>query len=180
MKPAPIKDIRLCSTYRQILILGTYYVVLFVGHFKQNKTALIVGTGLQAIATLILIGLFVFFVVEIFVPHSLIYQVLTYIKNTEESRRVRIARNTSIAMAVDSLITAGLHFWALTMCFLECRQHQNIVDKPFEALAIHTELDVPECSLPRLRTNSAGEIVGTMRSTALFEHHRSMPPPTRY
>ncbi|WKY08941.1 hypothetical protein Q1695_001818 [Nippostrongylus brasiliensis] len=166
------------------LAVGLYYVLLFLGHYRQHRTMLLIGTGFQAVATFVLIGLFVFFMAEIFVPHSLVYQVLTYIKNQDESQRVKIARDCSIAMAVDSFITALLHFWALFVCFLECRsiiEGTTGRDEPFEAMAINTELEIPEeFTIPRLRTTSAGEIVGTMRSKFPYEHHRSMPPPSRY
>ncbi|XGW06986.1 hypothetical protein V3C99_016919 [Haemonchus contortus] len=196
------------------LALGLYYIVPFWGYARGNTTVLRIGTGLQALATAIIFGFFVFFCVEIFVPHSLVYKVLTYIIHMDEDRRVKVARYTSIGMTVDSLVTSLLHLWALVMCFLQCRQEDIKSDAPLEAMAIHTELDYPQVTrlvpqhpppremhyprpsasevimaqlgkkrfaLPRLRTTSDGEIVGTLRSKARLDHHHlSMPPPTRF
>ncbi|KAK6054990.1 hypothetical protein COOONC_07506, partial [Cooperia oncophora] len=136
------------------LLLGLYYVLLIYGYVKRKKRLFMIGTGLQAVATVVIFGLFVFFFVEIFVSHSLVYKVLTYISQTEESQRVKIARYTSIGMAVDSLVTAALHTWALVMCILECREMDHESDAPFEAMAIHTELDFPEVTQVNIPSQS--------------------------
>uniref|UniRef100_A0A0K0CVL8 Inner membrane protein n=1 Tax=Angiostrongylus cantonensis TaxID=6313 RepID=A0A0K0CVL8_ANGCA len=70
------------------LFLGLYYVALFYGFMKARKSFLIVGTGLLALTTVVLVGLFVFFIVEIFHSHSLVYQFLIYIKHMDEKQRV--------------------------------------------------------------------------------------------
>ncbi|KAJ1345844.1 hypothetical protein KIN20_000467 [Parelaphostrongylus tenuis] len=103
----------------------------------------------------------------------------------DENQRVEVARDISIAMAVDTFITAGLHIWALLHCFQKCRSlsQENSSDAPLEAMAIHTELDeLAIFTLPRLRTTSDGEIIGTIGKSQdlLADHHRSMPPPTRF
>ncbi|KAK5967481.1 hypothetical protein GCK32_001761 [Trichostrongylus colubriformis] len=130
------------------LILGLYYVLLFYGHIKGRKSFLIIGTILQAVATIILFGFFVFFFVEIFVAQSLVYKVFTHISHMAEDKRVKVARYASIAMTIDSLITALLHLWALVVCFLECREQygDRKSDAPFEAMAIRTDLDFLEGS----------------------------------
>ncbi|KJH45957.1 hypothetical protein DICVIV_07997 [Dictyocaulus viviparus] len=112
-----------------------------------------------------------------------VYRLLVYVKNMEEKRRVKVARDTSIVMAVDTFITAVLHVWALIQCFQKCRAFydENSSDEaPIEAMAIHTELDDPVIfTLPRLRRTSDSEIIGTFgKSQKIFtDHHSSMPPP---
>ncbi|EYC29737.1 hypothetical protein Y032_0006g3151 [Ancylostoma ceylanicum] len=106
------------------LFLGLYYLSICYGYAKKNRTVMIVGTVLQALVALIISGLFIFFVVEIFTPH-VVYKILVYIKNMAESQGLAAARNCSIAMAIDSLITAAIHFWTLYFCIQECRVESN-------------------------------------------------------
>ncbi|KAK6757856.1 hypothetical protein RB195_015587 [Necator americanus] len=147
------------------LVLGLYYALIFYGYMYKNKKVMMIGTALQALATVVFFGLFVFFMVEIFTAHSLVYHVLVYIKNMNENKRVEVARNCSIAMTIDSLITAVLHFWALYFCVKECKftespwmtvvnafeglrfqrdQSGGSLETPIAAIAIHTELEYPE------------------------------------
>ncbi|RCN52868.1 hypothetical protein ANCCAN_00863 [Ancylostoma caninum] len=86
---------------------------------------MIIGTVAQALVTLVIFGLFIFFMVEIFISHSLVYNVLVYIKSLEESKRVAAARDCSIVMAIDSLITGAIHLWTLHFCIKECRVENN-------------------------------------------------------
>ncbi|KAK6757855.1 hypothetical protein RB195_015587 [Necator americanus] len=166
------------------LVLGLYYALIFYGYMYKNKKVMMIGTALQALATVVFFGLFVFFMVEIFTAHSLVYHVLVYIKNMNENKRVEVARNCSIAMTIDSLITAVLHFWALYFCVKECKdQSGGSLETPIAAIAIHTELEYPEqTDIPRLRTTSYGEIVGVESRIGrgrLSDRHRSMPTTTR-
>ncbi|ETN77139.1 hypothetical protein NECAME_03239 [Necator americanus] len=166
------------------LVLGLYYALIFYGYMYKNKKVMMIGTALQALATVVFFGLFVFFMVEIFTAHSLVYHVLVYIKNMNENKRVEVARNCSIAMTIDSLVTAVLHFWALYFCVKECKaQSGGSLETPIAAIAIHTELEYPEqTDIPRLRTTSYGEIVGVEARIGrgrLSDRHRSMPTTTR-
>ncbi|KAL6743863.1 hypothetical protein Aduo_016853 [Ancylostoma duodenale] len=107
------------------LFLGLYYLLICYGYVKKARIVMIIGTVAQALVTLVIFGLFIFFMVEIFISHSLVYEVLVYIKSLEESKRVTAARDCSIVMAIDSLITAAIHLWTLHFCIKECRVENN-------------------------------------------------------
>ncbi|KAK6022842.1 hypothetical protein OSTOST_11445, partial [Ostertagia ostertagi] len=126
------------------LILGAYYFLLFYGRMNKKNVMFMVGVGIQGLVTIVLFGLFLFFVVEIFVSHSAVYNVFTYISNMGEERKVKIARATSVGMALDTLVTAALHLWALILCCRDMRENAGKPDAPFEAMAIHTDLYYPE------------------------------------
>ncbi|VDM56467.1 unnamed protein product [Angiostrongylus costaricensis] len=134
------------------LFLGLYYVALFYGFMKARKSFLIVGTGLLALSTVILIGLFVFFMVEIFYSHSLVYQSLIYIKNMDEKQRVVGGGlpNVNVALSLGDAAggmnhscTSQSHTQKDTFYHDEA---ENSSEAPLEAMAIQTELDEPAMS----------------------------------